>query len=428
MVIPRENKLVRLYIQLTEVAPDASGRADRSKINPETIIKAAQKILSPWTLTYQYCDWWTAYQIGQRVGNQWGRDERIFLAGDAVHTHSPKAGQGMNVSMQDTFNLGWKLGLVIKGMMPRSFLKTYEFERKRNAHDLIEFDHRLSRLYSEKNVPIAEFKEAFMKGQMFATGTTVDYNGSPLVAKAEPAHSVNGVNGATNGVSKPAPTAKQELAPGVSLGKRMPSHKVLNQSDARPWHLAEFLKADGRFRVIIFAGDVTKSEQKKRLENFVDGLEAPLKRVTPADAPVHSVIDVLTVHAAPRASVDIFTFPELLRPFDDQTGWDYDSILVDDASFHEGHGEIYKNLGIDRQRGCVVITRPDQHVAYIGDLEEGEDVSRYFEAALQPVSMHRDDAVKRRQRIPIVDGDSKGGVSELYKMAKPLTEVTGVAL
>lgn len=64
MVIPRENKLVRFYIQLTEVKPDASGRADKSKITPLTILRAAQKIIAPYKLTYDYCDWWTAYQVG----------------------------------------------------------------------------------------------------------------------------------------------------------------------------------------------------------------------------------------------------------------------------------------------------------------------------------------------------------------------------
>lgn len=63
MVIPRENKLVRLYIQLKEVTPDASGRADRSKISPDVIFKAAQKIIHPYKLDYEYCDWWTAYQV-----------------------------------------------------------------------------------------------------------------------------------------------------------------------------------------------------------------------------------------------------------------------------------------------------------------------------------------------------------------------------
>lgn len=101
MVIPRENKLVRLYIQLQSAIGASGAKVDRSWITPELILGQAQKIIAPYKLTYSYCDWWTAYQIGQRVGDRFSLMERVFLAGDAVHTHSPKAGQGMNVSMQD---------------------------------------------------------------------------------------------------------------------------------------------------------------------------------------------------------------------------------------------------------------------------------------------------------------------------------------
>lgn len=82
MIIPRENKLVRLYIQLKEVAKSGDGgRFDRSKITPELIFNAAKKIISPYKLDYHYCDWWTAYQIGQRVGNRFSKLDRVFLAG-----------------------------------------------------------------------------------------------------------------------------------------------------------------------------------------------------------------------------------------------------------------------------------------------------------------------------------------------------------
>lgn len=100
MIIPRENKLTRLYIQLKEVS--TGGRIDRSSISPATILKGAQKVLAPYKIEYKHCDWWTVYQIGQRVGKGFSKHDRVFLAGDAVHTHSPKAGQGMNVSMQDS--------------------------------------------------------------------------------------------------------------------------------------------------------------------------------------------------------------------------------------------------------------------------------------------------------------------------------------
>lgn len=148
MIIPRETSIVRLYIQLVEVKPDASGRADRSKITPELIFNAAKKIIDPYKIDYEVCDWWTAYQIGQRVGTNFDAHQRVFLAGDAVHTHSPKAGQGMNISMQDCYNLGWKLGLVCRGIAQPNILKTYQSERRRVARDLIEFDNRFARLFS----------------------------------------------------------------------------------------------------------------------------------------------------------------------------------------------------------------------------------------------------------------------------------------
>lgn len=56
MIIPRENKLVRVYTQLKEVSK-GSGRVDRSQITPELILQTARKILSPYTLDYHYIDW-----------------------------------------------------------------------------------------------------------------------------------------------------------------------------------------------------------------------------------------------------------------------------------------------------------------------------------------------------------------------------------
>ena len=92
MVIPRENKLVRLYIQLTEVnTAEGNGkrRVDRSKITPDFILKSARNIIKPYKLEYHYCDWWTAYQIGQRVGPHFSKDNRVFLAGGKDTALSP---------------------------------------------------------------------------------------------------------------------------------------------------------------------------------------------------------------------------------------------------------------------------------------------------------------------------------------------------
>uniref|UniRef100_L2G831 FAD monooxygenase n=1 Tax=Colletotrichum fructicola (strain Nara gc5) TaxID=1213859 RepID=L2G831_COLFN len=359
MVIPRENKLVRLYIQLKEISTDVSGRADRSKITPEIIFGAAQKILSPYKIEYEYCDWWTAYQIGQRVGTTFDAHSRVFLAGDAVHTHSPKAGQGMNVSMQDTYNLGWKVALAAKGIAKRSILSTYQSERRRVAQDLIDME---------------VFKDAFLKGNMFASGLSVNYGPSNLVIKAAVA------------VTAEEFEKKQALASGLPVGMRFNSFKVLNQACARPWHFQERLKADGRFRVVLFAGNILDAAQKARVDKFAAALDAPenfLRKATPAGAPIDSVIEVLTIHSAKRTETELLRdFPDILHPLDPHFGWDYNKVYVDDESYHEGFGDAYKNYGVDKQRGCVVAVRPDQYVAWVGELEDFDQLQKYFEGCL----------------------------------------------
>ena len=57
------------------------------------------------------------------------RDGRVLLAGDAAHVHAPMGGQGLNIGVQDSVNLGWKLAQVVNGTSPVSLLDTYHAER-----------------------------------------------------------------------------------------------------------------------------------------------------------------------------------------------------------------------------------------------------------------------------------------------------------
>ncbi|MEV7319029.1 FAD-dependent monooxygenase [Streptomyces sp. NPDC093970] len=66
------------------------------------------------------------------------RAGRVFLAGDAAHVHSPAGGQGLNTSVQDAYNLGWKLSAVLAGDAPDALLETYEEERRANAAAMLD--------------------------------------------------------------------------------------------------------------------------------------------------------------------------------------------------------------------------------------------------------------------------------------------------
>ena len=123
LIIPREGGyLARIYVELDKL--NANERVSSRNITIDRLIAAVQRIIRPYTIEVKEVAWWSVYDIGQRLCDKFddvpddevaSRVPRVFIAGDACHTHSPKAGQGMNVSMQDAFNLGWKLAAVLRG-------------------------------------------------------------------------------------------------------------------------------------------------------------------------------------------------------------------------------------------------------------------------------------------------------------------------
>lgn len=85
--------------------------------------------------------WASAYEMNARLADRY-RSERAFLVGDAAHVHPPTGGQGLNTSIQDAYNLGWKLAAVLQGA-PVSLLDTYEEERRPVAEDMLGLSTRL---------------------------------------------------------------------------------------------------------------------------------------------------------------------------------------------------------------------------------------------------------------------------------------------
>ena len=159
----------------------------------------------------------------------------MFLTGDACHTHSAKAGQGMNVSMQDGFNLGWKLGSVLTGRAPEALLATYGAERRPVAQQLIDFDREWSTLMARKPSEITDPTDLatyYLATAEFPSGFMTQYTSSMITGS----------------------DAHQSLAVGYPLGKRFKSAEVVRVGDGNAIHLGHHAKADGRWRVYAFAG------------------------------------------------------------------------------------------------------------------------------------------------------------------------------
>lgn len=246
VLIPREGGfMVRFYVQMP-------AGTDPKRVSLGELHQRAKSILRGFEFEVQHTYWWSAYSIGQRLAEQFSVADRVFLAGDACHTHSPKAGQGMNVSLQDGFNIGWKLAQVLSGRIRPEVLTTYVTERSSVAKELIAFDRLLTSFYDTGHSPSAaeRFQTHFLQSAKYMAGLMTKYEHSVLVN---------------------IDCSDQTLASNMPLGMRAPTAQVVRVSDALPLQFSKILKSDGRWRIAVFSGDIHKSAGKGNLERVSFG-------------------------------------------------------------------------------------------------------------------------------------------------------------
>ena len=394
VLIPREGGyLVRIYVELDKLA--VNERVAARNIGIDQIIAAAQRIFHPYRLEVKEVAWWSVYEIGQRLCDRFDDVEadqidtcvpRVFIAGDACHTHSPKAGQGMNVSMQDSFNLGWKLAAVLRGRCPPSLLHTYSAERQAVAKVLIDFDREWAAMLSaplkkpsdaartdieagaETGIDPAEVQRYFAQHGRYTAGTATHYKPALLTG----------------------PSTHQHLAQGLTIGTRFHSTLVIRVGDGKTMQLGEALAADGRWRLIAFAGqtqdqadgDCTgpSSPIGRLCRHLGESPQSPLRRYTPAGADLDAVFDVRAVFQQSHHQLPITAMPELLFPRKGRYGLrDYEKAFCALAETGQNPSQnIYTLRRVDRKQGCLMVVRPDQYIAHIMPLEATDVLAAFF--------------------------------------------------
>ena len=379
LILPREGGyLFRMYVELDKLNPDE--RVAQKNLTQDDMIAAAQRIIQPYTLDVKEVVWWSIYEIGHRLTDRFddvpdaergARLPRVFTAGDACHTHSPKAGQGMNVSMQDTFNLGWKLAHVFQGRAAPSLLHSYSGERWLEAKRLVDTDHEWARIMSappgQSELDSGDeprFVQAFKANLEFTGGLAVKYDQSALIA---------------------APTY-QHLATGQEIGRRFHSAPVVRLADAKQMQLGHVAEADGRWRLYVFAGKADTSAPGSAIHRLADWLEtdpaSPVLRHTRTDEDIDAVIDVRAVFQQTFDQLAYEDMPSLLKPAKGKLGLrDFEKVFCVD---HKGVGDFYDMRGIDRETGCMIVVRPDQYVAHVLPLDGTADLSAFFAGFLLP--------------------------------------------
>ncbi len=373
MTIPREGGyLIRMYVELELL--DKGQRAADIQLTEKDIIAKMQLIFSPYTVSVKEVAWWSIYEVGQRVADRF--DDRPlnnaenliprgFVAGDACHTHSPKGGWGLNTSLPDTFNLGWKLAAVLQGKSHPKLLQTYSPERRKVAQQLIEADKQLSKLVatsptakqSEQQIKtdITDIEKFMARQNGFVAGTAIEYFPSYICTGQE----------------------NQTLASGFNIGQRFHSAEAIRVSDGRCQHLGHLNKADGRWRLFIFGSDQNPTDSTSdsaQLIHFLAKSESsPVIKYTPEGTDIDSVIDVYGVFQQQDLAIE--EIPGFLWPAKGKYGLnDYEKVFHADQD-----NDIYALRGIDRSRGCMVIVRPDQHIANILPLNAQTELSAFFD-------------------------------------------------
>lgn len=367
LMIPREGgTMVRLYVDLGEVP---AGDAEIRETTAEQLTAIANQILHPYSVDVKSVAWSSVYEVGQRVTDAF--DElpiedagagapRIFIAGDACHTHSAKAGQGMNVSMQDAFNLGWKLAAVLEGRSDAGLLRTYSAERQSVAQDLIDFDRFWSAFIAQPTldpehpelggVTPEQMRSEFARQARYTAGLATTYRPSLLTGTTE----------------------HQQLATGFEIGTRFHSAPVVRVADAKHAELGHAHRADGRWRLYAFGGK-TDAGLLDLVTWLGDSPDSPVRRFTPAGRDLDSTIDVHAVFRAGHHDVDLRRMPEMLIP---RTGPlalpDWEKVWA-----RSPRRDIFRERGI-ADDGAIVVVRPDQYVAHVLPLHARHELTAFF--------------------------------------------------
>ncbi|KAK3716214.1 hypothetical protein LTR37_006659 [Vermiconidia calcicola] len=393
MVIPREANMVRLYIQIASSTDE--DWSPRKSATTEEVQAAAKRILNPYWIEWDRIEWYSVYPIGQGIADRYTLDERVFMGGDCCHTHSPKAGQGMNTAFLDAQNLAWKIHHVETGFADRSILKSYESERRLIAENLLNFDSAYSKLFSQRQPSAGEVQDATKSAE---TGESQDNEFVKTFKESCEFTSGYGVAYDANifnwSESHPAqhPLFLSEAKGRTKLrsGRILTPATVTRVCDANVVHLEQEIPLNGSYRIYLFAGK--PSVTKNAVADFAYGLEKKSSFYSVYQRPDIDAVNyherhhphsnfftISTVFNAYRPDIEIQEMlPELLVRY-----WDH--IYADDVWDHRvpnAKAAAHAKMGLPEDEGGVVVVRPDGYVGCVVKLVHGsgtvDALNEYF--------------------------------------------------
>ncbi|KAK1958705.1 FAD binding domain-containing protein [Colletotrichum sublineola] len=425
IVIPREQGQTRFYVQITgamaekvEAARKASRRSDDSAvgetqihdhgITPDEVLEHLNKIMAPWQVEFASAmSWFALWRVNERVARTYSsQDGRVWIGGDAAHVHSTMGAFGLNSSIYDAANLGWKLGLSIRGhARPDVLLPTYDCERRLYANRVIRTSGANLRFICNLKLPLAQLRglgdelDAHDEALPELDGTVEADRRFVSYFFRRNAFFLMGVEGPTvvsaicpemgKGPSAPEPAAPSSSHPTtVANGVRAPSPRVCLETN-RTGYLYDRMRGVGRFHILVFASDL-RGPARERLAHLCqfglgDGPSGFWARFGGSDR----FNLLLITKALPHESRQLLlgggghvvtgntARPGLTRLADLAT------MVYDDRAPDE---DAHYTYGINHARGAVIVVRPDLMIGMSAWPEESECIKGYFAGFLNEVN------------------------------------------
>jgi phenol 2-monooxygenase (NADPH) len=351
------------------------------EFNEQAAVKEAVEAVKPFTLEFERVDWWTIYTVGRRIAKHLSsHNHRVFLAGDAGHTHSSGAAQGLNTGIHDAVNLAWKLSLALRGLgSPDLLLKTYELERRPVVERLLQYDADISRLMTNRlpenwqGDPLADVNEVLgvvmEEAGSFNSGLGISY--PPQIDNPLAGHDARGWAGIDEDKSS------DSLRPGM----RAPDIPLLLPETGARTTLMQETPNMCRFYVVLFASEKspgltsaagTALEQSSFLKAHVDSelLAISLAPWYNSNNVVGRVIAYMTI------------FPPGSTPLTNETA-SHGSLGPTYFDVEDVTG--YKRYAVNPDEGGVIVIRPDGWVCSI--LSLSHDVAGELETLFNNIGI-----------------------------------------
>ncbi|KAL4956622.1 FAD binding domain-containing protein [Aspergillus filifer] len=340
--VRREQGMTRMYVELNKTVSGWQA-LDRESITPDSIIEKCRHIIRP----YKVCLQWSAFTVGQRISDCMTVQSNGFLVGDAVHTHSPLCGAGMNTAVQDAYNLGWKLAGVLNRKLRPEVLSSYEAERRPVAEALLDADRTILDLFHAPLGPEADTLLAKAHSvQLYLAGRHIQYGQSLLTTLSD-----SSVQGSV-----------------FTPGKTLPDMSVRNYTTGTLANLHDWIKADGRWALIVRAGDLSTGSGLNDLDTCCTRIEAMMEITLSNRA---ETLGAFLIHCTEWPNLDLAELPSLFHAPSKYGGLDYGKIFVTESTIQYHPGEKPDSLEI-------TVVRPDKHIGWTGGIEALDGLEGYL--------------------------------------------------